>query len=168
MSSGNPAHIIAPGEIVSDERRRRVVAKAEKPVHANLLNCICGRLKRDIGPKGLQAGYRACRAPACGFARIAEPEIVDQARFKQMSFVNQRVLCGYRGAISVSQKIRWIKNGVPVEAVVIVANREAVTLPERMIHAPDDFIIIVVLRLQEGYGPRCGLYGQTFQNIGDY
>src|SRR5207253_994156 len=88
----HPTDIIDPGEIVSDERCLGVIPKTKKSVHADLLNRMCGGLKRDYRTETLDTGHRTGGTSAGFFTRIAKSKIIDKKRSEQVSLVNQVVL----------------------------------------------------------------------------
>ena len=146
-----PADVVAPGEVVADEAGIGVVAEVEKSVDADLLNRVCGRLKRDIRAQVPNAGYSGRRTTGAVFAGVTEAKIIQQGRPENMVFVNQVVLVGDVGAVSVGQKIRGVENRSPLELIVAVAHGEPVVLRKGVVNPAQILLEILVVRLQVGH-----------------
>src|SRR6516225_5567379 len=85
-----------------------------------------------------------------------------------MSLVDQAVLRRDGGTVRRAQKVGRFKSRISVNPIVIIADREPVTLTDRMIYSGDHFIVIVIFWSEETYVPSGRLDRQAFQHIGHH
>src|SRR5690348_16643501 len=112
MASNNPAHIVAPSKVVALKDSVQVVADAEaaQSRNTNSLDALTEIGLEDIDSKIRYIRHVSCRPAIGGLARVAEAEIVQQARRENVTFVKQIILI-HDGvsSIGVIQDVRRIE-----------------------------------------------------------
>src|SRR5215475_2202101 len=162
----NPAYVVAPAEVVANERSGRIITKTESVIHSDLLDCLY-RLEWKIDAQICHADRIGCRSPAGLFTRIAEACIIEQMRAENMTLMKQDVLRCDGRTILISQKNGGIKYRSTGKAIIGVSHREPVISGKNMVHFAQNIMKVALVGLSKGHISGAIANGNAFQQIDD-